>query len=47
MILVINKTSSFYLFSINILLGDGLAITNILGLKSPSNTKTPYRSYLF
>ena len=46
-ILVTGKAGSFYLFSINILLGDGLAITNTSGLKSPGNIKTPYYSYLF
>ena len=46
-ILVIGKTSSFYSFSINILLEDGLAVANALGLKFFGNTKTFYRSYLF
>ena len=46
-ILVTNRTNSFYLSNINILLGDGPAITNALGLKFSGNTKTPYRSYLF
>lgn len=47
MTLVTDKASSFYLFNINILLGDGLAIANTLGLKSLGNTKMPYYSYLF
>ena len=45
--LVINRASSFYLSNINILLGDGLAVADALGLKFPGNAKTPYRSCLF
>ena len=47
MILVTGKAGSFYLSSINILLGDSLAVTNTLRLKSFGNIKTPYHSYLF
>ena len=46
-ILVIDKVGSFYLFNINILLGYGLAVANILGLKSSGNIKIFYCSYLF
>ena len=46
-ILVIGREGSFRSFGVNILLGGGPAVANALGLKSPSNIKTPCRSYLF